>query len=113
MEHNKNTTGGVGYTVTTPEFDGEERMNRFYGRAHKLIEDNFIRLRRERGGGMLTADYAVAEENGMLRVTLRQRMRICGRIAGEKTVTHYWKDGFIVKPKNKRDAVSRSAKPPF
>lgn len=96
MEYNKNTTCGVGYSVSTPIFPESERMTRFYDRAHEVIEANFVRIRTERGGGMLTADFAICEEDGVTRITLRQRMRVCGQLSGEKCVTHMWRDGAIV-----------------
>lgn len=102
MEYNKNTTCGVGYSVTTPIFPENERMTRFYSRAHEIIEGNFEKIRCERGGGMLTADFAVIEEGKTVRVTLRQRMRVCGRLAGEKVVVHLWRDGEIAKRVRKK-----------
>lgn len=110
MEYEKITTRGAGYSVTTPTFPKYQRMTRFYAHAHRVIEENFVRIRDERGGGMLTADFIISEEDGNVRITLRQRCRICGRMAGEKSVTHLWRDGTIVRQRRKGMLAKKKAK---
>lgn len=103
MEHENRTSSGAGYRINTPVFPESERMSGFYGEAHRIIEDNFARAREKSVGGMMIADYAVYEDaDGIVEVTLRMRMRICGKIAWEKSVSHRWRDGYIAPERRRR-----------
>ena len=102
MESEKRTTAGVGWRVTTPVFPGEDAMSAFYADAHAIIEENFRRVRGEKAAGMLIADYTVTDDGDALKVTLRMRMRMCGKVEWEKTVVHRWKDGEIAPRRHGR-----------